>query len=466
MASSTRSLFPYLRRLMTRSGPTDTVGRPGVAVWGGYVEEQETSSDLSSRENRYRTYTDILANTSIVAAGVRHFLNLMGSSPWNFIPADADTDSMYSDRAEAMLTEDPDTPWHRIVRRAAMYRFYGFSIQEWTAKRHKDGYFTFADIAPRSQRTIERWDVSETGKVIGATQRDPQRQIEIYLPRSKIVYLVDDSLHDSPEGLGIFRHLVLSSQRLRRYEQLEGAGFETDLRGTPIGRAPFSALQRAVNRKEITEADRQSIEQPIKKFIESHIKGPKLGILLDSMPYESTEEAGSKPSVTRQWDVDLLQGSSTSFVANAAAIDRVNREMARILGVEQLLLGTSTGSYALSHDKTQQFYLMVDGALTEIRESFKKDLLERFWMLNGWSMDTVPGVRTKSVRFSDVEQIARTLRDMATAGVMLAPDDPAINDIRDLLGISNVDLDNIPSGGVLIPAGGPGMGGGNGGGGM
>ena len=119
-----------------------------------------------------------------------------------------------------------------------MYRFYGFSIQEWTARRRDDGFLTFADIAPRSQRTIERWDVDEAGQVLGALQRSPQTQEEIYLPREKLLYIVDDTLNDSPEGLGLFRHLVAPSRRLKRYEQLEGFGFETDLRGIPIGRSP------------------------------------------------------------------------------------------------------------------------------------------------------------------------------------------------------------------------------------
>jgi len=38
--------------------------------------------------------------------------------------------------------------------------------------------------------------------------------------------------------------------------------------------------------------------------------------------------------------------------------------------------------------------------------------------------------------FKDAVMIAATLRDMATAGATLAPDDPAIDDLRALLGVS------------------------------
>ncbi len=419
-----------------RSRPTQTLGVPGVAIYGGYIEDREKSPDLASHEARYRTYSEILANTSIVAAGTRYFLNLVAKAAWYFTPSEKDPEGRFAEWAESMLTEDPATPWHRIVRRAAMYRFYGFSIQEWTVRRRKDGFLTFSDIAPRAQSTIERWDVDATGSVLGALQRSPQDHREIYLPREKLLYLVDDTLNDSPEGLGIFRHLAAPAKRLERYEQLEGFGFETDLRGIPIGRAPFSELEKMVEREEIDEKSRIEIEAPLRKFIESHIKSPKLGLLLDSLTYETRDEAG-RPSNAKQWDVELLKGSASSFAENAAAIERLNRELARILGVEQLLLGSdSAGSFALSRDKTNAFFLLVDGALTEIRQAVEKDLLQTLWRLNGWPVERMPELNTEAVRFTDVEQIGATLRDLATAGAVLEPDDPVIGEVRDLMGLS------------------------------
>ena len=273
----------------------------------------------------------------------------------------------------------------------------------------------------------------------GVLQRSPQTQREIYLPREKLLYMVDDTLNDSPEGLGLFRHLVAPAKRLERYEQLEGFGFETDLRGIPIGRAPFGALADLVQRGEISNEQRVQIEAPLRKFIKSHIKDPKLGLLLDSVTYETSDEA-ARPSGTQQWDVELLTGSATSFSQNAAAIERLNRELARILGVEQLLLGSdSAGSFALSRDKTNAFFLLVDGALTEIREAVESDLLTKLWRLNGWPVEMMPEIRTEAVRFTDVEQIGATLRDMATAGAMLDPDDPVVGEVRDLMGISRPD---------------------------
>ena len=428
--------FPTIRR--SRSArPTSTVGQAGVPIFNGYIEERETDPGLTTHAARHKTFTDILVNTSIVAAGVRYYINLVGGAEWTFTPADADTDSFYAELAEAMLTEHPLTSWTRIIRRAAMYRFWGFSTQEWTAVRRPDGWFSFLDIAPRAQVTIERWDVDDKGVVHGAIQRPPNTYTDIYLPRQKLLYVVDDSLNDSPQGLGLFRQLVAPAKSLARYEQLEGMGFETDLRGIPIGRAPIADMASQIGLEGgITKEIFKTMLAPIEDFVRNHIRSAKLGMLLDSA-MQSTADESERPSNARMWDIELLQGDSTSFAENAAAIERKNYECARIIGVEQLLLGSGeVGSYALSKDKTHAFYLLVDGALKAVREAVKTDLLGTLWRLNGWPEEMMPEIATEAVSYTDVEQIAATLRDMATAGNTMAPDDPAIPEVRELMGLS------------------------------
>ena len=75
-----------------RIEPTVPIGVPGTALYSGYTEEREKSPDLASHDARYRTYADILSNTSIVAAGVRYFVNLVGGAAWSFAPSEADFD--------------------------------------------------------------------------------------------------------------------------------------------------------------------------------------------------------------------------------------------------------------------------------------------------------------------------------------------------------------------------------------
>ena len=415
--------------------PRSGIGTSGIVSHGGFVQEDELNKKLASRETRYKTYSEMMANTAIVGAGVRYFLNLAAKSAWSFNPSEADKDGYYAEQLEQILTHDPLTSWHRVVRRATMYRFYGFSIQEWVAKPRPDdsGVITFYDIENRPQSTIYRWHLQRSGTVLATVQQDPQDFKEYVLPRGKLLYLVDDTIRDHPEGLGLFRHMVSSVERLTRYIQLEGIGFDTDLRGIPIGRAPFTELAALETAEEITREQRLAIEKPIRNFVERHVRNEKTSMLLDSIPYESRDEAG-RPSTMRQWDIELLKGSSNSFKENASAINRINREIARILGVEHLMIGgDGAGSMALSEDKTRNFYLLVNGALIEMRDAVKRDLAFTIWRLNGWPDEMMPDITTEAVRLGDVEQIGKALRDIAAAGGGITPRDPVVDAVRDRL---------------------------------
>jgi len=425
-----------IERARRKYPPTVTAGAPGTAIIGGYVEEKERDSALQGRK-KYETYSNMLANVSIVAAGVRYFLNLVAKPGWKFEPPE--NGGPQGERYAEMLadmTTDMMTPWRRVVRRAAMYRFYGFSIQEWTAKRREDGSLGLEDIAPRPQQTIEKWDSDAEGKLLGVLQRSPQDYSEIYLPRQKLIYVVDDSLNDSPEGLGLFRHVAESCRRLKRFEQLEGYGFESDLRGIPLARAPLAELDQAVRNGDMSEAQKAAILQPLKTFMESHIRNPKLGLLLDSMTYETQDEA-QRPSNAKQWDMELLKAASSTQAEIARTVDRLNREIARVLGVEQLLLGDNgVGSFAMAKEKSHNFALIIDSTLHELAEAFASDYVTRIFELNGWDMKLRPTVKTDKLQYRSVEEVTTSLEQMARAGAVLAPDDPAISEVRDLMGLT------------------------------
>lgn len=435
------SALAGLRR--QRAPSTKRLGTSGTAVYSGFVQQTEKDRRLVGRE-RYIHFSDIMANVSIVAAGARHFLNLVAKPEWKVEPAEDSPAAVELAETVESIMGDMVTPWHRVVRRAALFKFHGFSIQEWTAKQREDGVIGMLDVEARPQITIERWDCDESGTLQGVVQRGAQRSNEIYLPRGKIVYAVDDALNDSPEGLGLLRQVVEPVERLSRLLQLEVFGYETDLRGVPLGRAPIMELMQAVNAGNISQQQMDSMLQPLRDFIENHIKNPQLGMLLDSQPYKGLGEEGT-PSSSLQWGMELLTGNSSGAQGEVhRAIERLNREIARILGVEHLLLGgDGKGSQALSKDKTAQFALVVDSALKELTEVYQADFLAPLWTLNGWDMDLMPSFKPAQIQFRDIEQLTSALVDLATAGGPLMPDDEAINEVRDLLGLSRLDFEKL-----------------------
>lgn len=430
----------FLRR--SSGSPLKEIGRTGTPIFGGFLTEAERNPKLTG-SLKYQTYSDILANISIVAASARHFLNLVAAVDWHAEPA-KDGGEAAKEMADFVnnVMQDMETPFFRVIRRGAMFRYYGFSIQEWTAKKRDDGSFGFRDIAPRPQNTIHRWDTEVGGKVLGVTQLTSAHLNEIYLPRVKIIYFVDDSLNDSPEGFGLFRQLAEPANRLKTMQRLEQYGYEMDLKGVPIGRAPLMELIKAVAAGEISQKDADKELLALSTFIQRHIKNPELGMILDSQTWETSDES-QRPSGARQWDIETMTSDSAEgSQAVGMAIERVQREMARITGTEGLLIGgDGKGSMALSKDKTSQIRLVTDSTIREQRHTLNNDFIGTLWTLNGFDKAIKPTFKTDLLSHRDIAEITGALQDLATAGAPLEFDDPAVDQIRDLLGLDRVPKD-------------------------
>lgn len=419
-----------------RVAPTVTQGVHGTIITGGFIQSDERDATLRG-VRKYKEFSDLLANINVLATGVRFFLNLISKAKWRVVPPEnsGEAGEQIATTIDNMM-HDMETPWHRVIRRMAMFKFYGFAIGEWTAKLRDDGNIGYADIGTRPQRTIEQWDVEDDGKVRGFIQRSPQTFDEIYLQRDRCIYMVDDSLDDSPEGMGLFRHLVENGRRLRRYLQLEGFGYENDLRGIPIARAPLMELAKAVTAKEITQAQADALTKPLEDFIEEHAKNPQLGMMLDSVTWQSQGEE-QKPTGTPQWNLQLLDGGTYSLEEIASAIIRINLEIARLLGIEHLLLGADgTGSLALAKDKSDNFALCVDSAMREIRETFNRDFLRPLFILNGWDMALMPKFQTEQITNRDITRIGEALTSLSNAGIELSRNDEVVTEFLDLIGFS------------------------------
>lgn len=441
-----------------RAIPTGTIGSSvdyATEIGGNYVLADRVLN--LTGQARFDRYEEMLRDTSIVAAGVRLFLNLIANAVWTVNPPEglnANEEAVaqdYADQAYDALY-GMTTSWSAVVRKQAAFRLWGFSIMEWTARRNPDGSIGFLDVEHRPQRTITRW-VRDKGGTVEAVEQTVGGKPPVTLPRSKIVYAVDDVLSDSPEGVGLFRHLYLTADRLKTFLELEEVGFATDLRGIPIARAPLAeeaakaqaAGPAGSESRAKADAVRSAKLEPLRNFIRAHVRNKDQGLMLPSDTYMGkTVDGATTPSAVPKWALELLNGDSSAFEAMAQAINRMNQELARILGVEHLLLGADGGgSLALARSKVGTFYLTVTSTLMDLLEVFDRDLIRPLAEMNGWPEELWPEMGVNEISDRDLEQIAAILRDLALAGATLMPDDPAIGEIRDMAGLSRPNEDSV-----------------------
>lgn len=414
----------------------EELGTNGSQVVHGYIQDHERNRLLHGVQ-KYTTYSNILLNNSIVSAGTHFFLNMAEQATWTFAPSAKDTSGEYADFAKRAILLEPLTPWAEVVKKACMSRFYGFSLQEIVLKKNEKGEIVVKDFKHRPQSSIDKWITNDKGHVLSVVQRSTLSSVRsIEIPIDKLLYTVNNSFTDSPEGVGLFRHLVEPALRLARYEQLEAIGFDTDLRGIPIGRAPLAELAELEQRSQ-TPVDREGALGPLRAMLGNQKREVNQAILLDSETYSTQDETG-KPSNVYKYDLQLLKSASNGLPDIAAAIMRLNREMARVLGVEQLLLGENReGSFALADAKTKSLFLLVDSTLDQLADAVSHKVLNLLWDVNGLDPDLKPTIIVEDTKFRNINEITGALRDLAAAGAPLNPEDEVVKDIRRLLGLSD-----------------------------
>jgi hypothetical protein len=414
--------------------PLREMGVSNVQVFGGFLATAERARQLQGQE-KFRTYNDIVSNCSIVAASIRFYSNVLTNSEWKVnAPDDSAAAQQYADFVEDVMY-GMESSWDRIIRRAAGFKFSGCSVNEWTARRTENGQIVYRNIEARAPGTITQWDLDEQGNVQGFVQRDPNTQEEVYLPRAKTIYLVDDMLSDQPDGLGLLRHCAEPAERLKAYQILEQRGYERDLRGIPIGHAPYAELADWAGDDPERLARAQQHTSAIENFVSMQVKGESTGVVLDSRTYTSQSDTGNSVTGQRQWDLSLLQGGANGLSDMAAAVTRLNTEMARVLGCEMLLLGETASSQALSKDKSGNLFLSVNSTLKDLTSQFDKDFIDPLWEMNGFPDEYKPYFSTEDVAKRTAEDIAETLANLARAA--LQPDDEATDYVRGMLGVPN-----------------------------
>jgi hypothetical protein len=423
-----------------RSAPVVKASQPagtdGVASYSGYVQVGERNADLVGR-NKWVTFSNAL-NKAIVATGVRYFTNLLSGTEWNAEPnedggkgAVKGADIVTKGLLNAPLTK----PWPQIVRKQALYRMLGNAIHATALRRRaSDGIIVYSAIAHRPQHTIERWNRGdEFSPWSSVDQRSMQSGKLINISLDECWYSVDDTISDTPDGVGLLRHIIDHVRRLEIYEGLEGKAYSEDLGGVPLGRAPLAEIERAVAAPGRTPEDIKSAKdqrtQPLRDVLDKRKKTPDQSqwLLLDSDVYQNADQ--TKTTIPK-WGLEMVKSETANLPDINTLITRVRFEIACALGIEWVLLGSGdNGSFALSADKTSMFASTLQTTLSELAYTATHQLARRLVAANGLDPDTcTPKLVAEPISTDAIETCTRSLANLAMAG--LPPNDPARNVIR------------------------------------
>lgn len=423
---------------------TNPAGSDGIAAPGGYLIRPivEKNPKLQG-QTKWIEYDSVAVNTAIVATALRIWTDLAGTAKWSATAnpkGGKDAERAVQIVTEGLLEATLPKKWRAVVRKQSVKKFRGFALHEKVARKRPDGMWVLAELGHRPQWSVVQWDKPDERTPWQGVLQRTKLGGEYYIPRERLFYSVEDAIDDSPDGVGILRSVVELAETAARYRQLEGIGFDGDLRGMPVARAPISKIRSDAEAKFPGDAAAQSKYlngqiQFLVDILDNYVKVPNQSLLLDSKTHEAT--GGDKPTITSvyQYGFELVQSSSSSMPELRSAIDGLTRDIARLMNAEWLLMGDGDGgSNAMHGGKLAMFAMAINSTVQDIVDDAQRDIVPWLLALNGLDPETcAPSLEAASIKMESVIEACQALLLLAQAGAPLRPNDEAVDVIRDRL---------------------------------
>lgn len=219
------------------------VGSAGTEIYGGYLSEEYLG------ELRGREWADRVDQMRRSDPNVRMAINALKlplkSSNWYFqCTEDSPEAELQKLLLEKALFEDIDRSFTKLLGEILTCLEFGYSLFEITYKPklgdpELGNYNTLKSLSYRSQRTIERWNIDQSGKVHTVTQlADGDTGRSVNLDARFLLHFCPEQEGDNFEGISVLRGMYGSWLRKNHFLKLMAAGIEKYAIPIPILEVP------------------------------------------------------------------------------------------------------------------------------------------------------------------------------------------------------------------------------------
>lgn len=410
-------------------------GSDDVVVYSGYVSDPEPASDLNGAR-KWPIYQAAFHRPPVaIRALLQHAL--FSGIKWTAVENDAGGRDAIRGREiveQGLLYARLPVPWPETFAKASMSWFFGSSLHATSMGRRKDGMVVYTDIAHRPMHTIQQWIRQADDRPFEAVEQRTRDGKTITIPLDECFYVVEKMLSDDPYGIGSLRLVVERIRRAGNYEKLEGSELFGSMAGTPIYRAPIEEINAAAQGSDDAAAYKSAKLSAIKEAVANRIKSPErqMYLGLDSAVY-----TGQDPNTItgiKKWDIEILKGEIQGLTEIRKVISDLDLDVARIMGVELVLVGGNdgAGSFGMHESKVNLLQSTLQALSSRNADRATQQLARRLVAANGLDPDTAcPYLVPEKITTSAVLDVVSALEGLTRAG--LHPSDPAKNIIRERL---------------------------------
>lgn len=417
-----------LKATQKKATPYEEVGRSGLKVVGGFLQE-EFLSDLRGQKGA-KIYREMIDNNADLGAFMTVVKRMIQQVKWRFEPFSSKPNHV--EQAEILdgCLEDMEHTWAETLSEILSMLQYGYAPMEvvykvrrgWSkdvTKRSKfdDGLIGWRKLALRSQESVYRWVYDdEDRELLAMIQLPPPVYTQIEIPMDKLLNFRPDVERDNPEGRSMLRSAYWDYYWYKRLVAIAAIGAERDLNGIPVMSIPADCM-----RSDATEAEK-AVHTRARQIVENLRVDEQAGIVLPLQFDGETKQPLFKLEL-------LSSGGGKGKVDVDAMLKRHQTNMLRAVMSDWMMLGTGdTGSWALSSDRTQQFGVILGGIMDVICGVFNRQAVPQLALLNGWDLNELPEMRHGDVESPDLEKLGNFVQKVMAAGA-LTPD----NELEDYL---------------------------------
>lgn len=391
------------------------IGRIGVKRYGGRFYE-EFLPELQGI-NGVRVYEEMSENDDVIGAILFAIKMLIRQCDWSVQPSGSEeVDKKSAEFVESCL-HDMSMTWTDTISEILSFLTFGWSVHEIVYKRrmgrkkdsrldskYSDGLIGWQKLPIRSQESLYQWEYDNEDNLTGFTQIPAPSFKMITIPIEKLLLFRTESRKDNPEGRSILRNAYRSWYFKKRICEIEGIGIERDLAGFPVLIAP-------------EKIDIWNTENP---------EMLALRAACDNLIKNIRRDSAEGITLPADWKLELVSTGSRRQFDTSAIIERYDTRIAMTALADFIFLGhQSTGSWALSSDKTELFAMAIGAYLDIICEVFNRKAIPQLLNINGSYFDGLtdyPKLIHGDVETQDLDKLGAFVEKMTGTGI-ITPDE-------------------------------------------
>lgn len=380
-------------------------GLSGTRIYGGYYEE-EYLRKLQHKEGM-DVYDTMRRNDPQIKMILSLVKNPILSAKWDVEAVDdSDEEQEIAEFIKHCVFNDIRSPDGRkrksfksLLRESLSFIDFGFSCFEVVHKivyNHPEwgDYVGLRDIAWRSPRTIDRWELNRDGSINYIVQ-----QIEgdfggtYYINGSHLLVFSNEKEGDNYEGVSLLRSVYGNHFRKNVYRKIQAVGLERSATGIPMG----ELSENVANRDDAFV----SLRKILKRFTshqEGYIATPA-GIKISEMKITHDSEKVQK------------------------VIDSENIEMTKSILANFMEMGIgSGGSYSLGTDISDMFLSGIELYADIVKDGLNDCVVEKLVNLKYGKRAKYPKIRYSGINDKAGKELAEIITMFANSGLVQKSD--------------------------------------------